>query len=99
MDHLRRGTLDFAALKTVVLDEADEMLRMGFLEDVEWILSQAPETLQIALFSATMPQEVRRIADRYLKHPTTVEIRHKTRPCRRWRSTISTCSSVRSSTH
>jgi ATP-dependent RNA helicase DeaD len=77
MDHLRRGTMDFAALKFVVLDEADEMLRMGFIEDVEWILSQAPATLQKALFSATMPAEIRRIADRYLKTPATVEIEHK----------------------
>jgi ATP-dependent RNA helicase DeaD len=57
MDHLRRGTLSFAALKMVVLDEADEMLRMGFIEDVEWILSQAPGELQKALFSATMPRK------------------------------------------
>jgi ATP-dependent RNA helicase DeaD len=74
MDHLRRGTLNFSALKMVVLDEADEMLRMGFLEDVEWILSQAPDELQKALFSATMPREVRRVADRYLHNPVTVEI-------------------------
>ena len=78
MDHLRRGTLDLAALKTVVLDEADEMLRMGFIEDVEWILSQAPEELQKALFSATMPPEIRRIADRYLHDPVTAEFRHET---------------------
>jgi ATP-dependent RNA helicase DeaD len=78
MDHLRRGTLDFASLKMVVLDEADEMLRMGFIEDVEWILSQAPGELQKALFSATIPQEVRRIADRYLHDPVTIEIEHKT---------------------
>ena len=78
MDHLRRGTLDFASLKFIVLDEADEMLRMGFIEDIEWILSQAPETRQIALFSATMPREVRRIADRYLKNPQTIEIQQKT---------------------
>jgi ATP-dependent RNA helicase DeaD len=71
MDHLRRGTLDFASLKMVVLDEADEMLRMGFIEDVEWILSQAPGELQKALFSAT-------IADRYLHDPVTIEIEHKT---------------------
>lgn len=77
MDHLRRGTLDFESLKTVVLDEGDEMLRMGFIEDVEWILAQAPGTLQIALFSATMPPEIRRIADRYLHDPVTVEIEHK----------------------
>jgi ATP-dependent RNA helicase DeaD len=66
MDHLRRGTLSFDALHTVILDEADEMLRMGFIEDVEWILEQAPGERQTALFSATMPAEVRRIADRYL---------------------------------
>ena len=78
MDHLRRGTLSLASLKMVVLDEADEMLRMGFLEDVEWILSQAPGGVQKALFSATMPKEVRRIADRYLQDPTYVEIEHKT---------------------
>src|SRR3990172_4030480 len=78
MDHLRRGTLNFDSLKMVVLDEADEMLRMGFIEDVEWILSQAPDELQIALFSATIPKEVRRIADRYLKNPATIEVEHKT---------------------
>ncbi|HXV44770.1 MAG TPA: DEAD/DEAH box helicase [Anaerolineae bacterium] len=77
MDHLRRGTLNFDSLKMVVLDEADEMLRMGFIEDVEWILAQAPGTLQTALFSATMPPEVRRIADRYLRNPATIEIEHK----------------------
>jgi ATP-dependent RNA helicase DeaD len=78
MDHLRRGTLDLSELKMVVLDEADEMLRMGFQEDVEWILSQAPDERQTALFSATMPREVRRIAERYLKDPVAVEIEHKT---------------------
>jgi ATP-dependent RNA helicase DeaD len=78
MDHVRRDTLDFSALRTVVLDEADEMLRMGFLEDVEWLLSQMPETRQTALFSATMPKEVRRIADRYLKDAASAEVGHKT---------------------
>jgi len=78
MDHLRRKTLELSSLKTVVLDEADEMLRMGFLEDVEWILSQAGESRQTALFSATLPREVRRIADHYLKNPASVEIKHKT---------------------
>ena len=78
MDHLRRGTLTFEALKTVVLDEADEMLRMGFIEDVEWILGQAPDAVQKALFSATMPREVRRIADRHLENPAQVETEHKT---------------------
>jgi ATP-dependent RNA helicase DeaD len=77
MDHLRRGTLNFDSLKMVILDEADEMLRMGFIEDVEWILAQAPQMLQTALFSATIPAEIRRIADRYLRQPVTVEIEHK----------------------
>ncbi len=78
MDHLRRETLDLTRLKTVVLDEADEMLRMGFIEDVEWILGHPPEGHQTALFSATMPREIRRIADRYLKDPVALEIEHKT---------------------
>jgi ATP-dependent RNA helicase DeaD len=78
MDHLRRGTLSMAGLKTIVLDEADEMLRMGFIEDVEWILAQIPGPRQTALFSATMPKEIRRIAERHLKDPTVVEIEHKT---------------------
>jgi ATP-dependent RNA helicase DeaD len=78
MDHLRRGTLDPGSLKFVVLDEADEMLRMGFLEDVEWILQQVPEDRQTALFSATMPREVRRIAESYLKNPASAEIRRTT---------------------
>ncbi len=78
MDHLRRGTLDLQAVKFVVLDEADEMLRMGFQEDVEWILAHAPAERQTALFSATMPEGVRRIAERYLHQPVDVEIRQKT---------------------
>jgi ATP-dependent RNA helicase DeaD len=78
MDHLRRGTLTLGALKLVVLDEADEMLRMGFIDDVEWILGQIPGARQTALFSATMPKEVRRIAERHLKDPVLIEIEHKT---------------------
>ena len=78
MDHLRRGTLSLAGLKAVVLDEADEMLRMGFIDDVEWILTQVPAARQTALFSATMPKEIRRIAQRHLKDPVVVEIEHKT---------------------
>jgi ATP-dependent RNA helicase DeaD len=78
MDHLRRGTLTFESLATVVLDEADEMLRMGFIEDVEWILEQAPGGVQKALFSATMPREVRRIAERHLTDPASVQIEHAT---------------------
>jgi ATP-dependent RNA helicase DeaD len=77
MDHLRRRTLDLSAVQTVVLDEADEMLRMGFLEDVEWILDQAPPSFQTALFSATMPREIQRVADRYLQEPAVVQTEHK----------------------
>ena len=78
MDHLRRETLDLGGLKTVVLDEADEMLRMGFIEDVEWILEHTPPGRQTALFSATMPREVRRIAERHLREPAGVEVERKT---------------------
>jgi ATP-dependent RNA helicase DeaD len=72
MDHLRRGTLALEGLRTVVLDEADEMLRMGFIEDVEWILGQVGGEHQTALFSATMPREIRGIAHRHLRDPATV---------------------------
>ena len=78
MDHMRRETIDLTNLKMVVLDEADEMLRMGFEEDVEWILSHTPETRQTALFSATMPRQVRRIAEKYLNEPVNIETERKT---------------------
>jgi ATP-dependent RNA helicase DeaD len=78
MDHLRRGTLRLDAVRMVVLDEADEMLRMGFIDDVEWILSQAPPDRQTALFSATIPAEIRRIAERHLRDPVEIEIEHPT---------------------
>jgi ATP-dependent RNA helicase DeaD len=78
LDHLRRGSLDLSHLVFVVLDEADEMLRMGFLEDVETILAEAPDDCQTALFSATMPDEVRRIADRYLERPATIQSEQRT---------------------
>src|SRR5436853_2376315 len=78
MDHMRRETIDLNNLKMVVLDEADEMLRMGFQEDVEWILGHTPETRQTALFSATMPRQVRRIADKYLNDPVNIETERKT---------------------
>jgi ATP-dependent RNA helicase DeaD len=74
MDHMRRGTLRLDALQALVLDEADEMLRMGFIEDVEWILEQTPEGRQIALFSATMPKEIQRIARRHLRDPREIAI-------------------------
>jgi len=77
MDHMRRGTLKLHNLTTLVLDEADEMLRMGFIDDVEWILEQTPSTRQIALFSATMPTEIRRIATRHLNNPVEVTIKAK----------------------
>lgn len=78
MDHMRRGTLKLDQLKTLVLDEADEMLRMGFIDDVEWILEQTPTTRQTALFSATMPTEIRKIAQKYLNNPEQVTIKVKT---------------------
>lgn len=78
MDHLRRKTLKLDTLKTIVLDEADEMLRMGFIDDVEWILDQAPKQRQVALFSATMPAPIRRVAEKYLSSPKVVKIVTKT---------------------
>src|SRR5690606_37337183 len=78
MDHMRRGTLDLSGIKAIVLDEADEMLRMGFIDDVEWILEQAPEERQIALFSATMPPAIRKIATAHLKEPEQITIEVKT---------------------
>lgn len=78
MDHMRRGTLKLDNLKTLVLDEADEMLRMGFIDDVEWVLDQSPPDRQIALFSATMPQQIRRIAKKHLNKPEEVTIKVKT---------------------
>ena len=78
MDHIRKGTLNLDGLKTLVLDEADEMLRMGFIDDVEWILEQTPKTRQIALFSATMPTQVRRIATAHLTNPAEITIKMKT---------------------
>ena len=78
MDHLRRESLKLQNLKTVVLDEADEMLRMGFIDDIEWIMDQTPSERQVALFSATMPYQIRKIADTHLNNPATVEIKAKT---------------------
>ncbi|MDA1074712.1 MAG: DEAD/DEAH box helicase [Proteobacteria bacterium] len=78
MDHMRKGTLKLDQLKALVLDEADEMLRMGFIEEVEWILDQTPPERQMALFSATMPKEVERIARRHLHDPKEISIRTKT---------------------
>ena len=75
MDHMRKGTLNLDALKVLVLDEADEMLRMGFIDDVEWVLEQTPDDIQIALFSATMPSVIRKIAQEYLTDPEQITIK------------------------
>ena len=77
MDHMRQGTLDLSNLRALVLDEADEMLRMGFIDDVEWVLEQLPEKRQVVLFSATMPAEIRRISQKYLNSPAEATIRQK----------------------
>jgi len=74
MDHLRRKSLKLADLRVCVLDEADEMLNMGFLEDIQWILDHLPKTTQMCLFSATMPAAIRKIANRFLKDPEHVKI-------------------------
>ena len=74
MDHLRRKSLKLGSLSFCVLDEADEMLNMGFLEDIQWILDHLPETTQMALFSATMPPAIRKIANRFLKDPEHIKI-------------------------
>ncbi len=78
MDHMRRGTLKLDNLRTLVLDEADEMLRMGFIDDVKWVLEQTPPTRQIALFSATMPTVIRKIAEQHLNNPEQISIKGKT---------------------
>jgi ATP-dependent RNA helicase DeaD len=78
MDHMRRGNLRLDKLKTLVLDEGDEMLRMGFIDDVEWVLEQVPKQRQIALFSATMPPQIRKITQRYLRNPAEITIKVKT---------------------
>ena len=77
-DHMNRGSLQLDALKCIVLDEGDEMLRMGFAESVEFIMQQLPAERQIALFSATMPPTIRKIAQTYLKNPAEITIRQKT---------------------
>ncbi len=78
MDHMRRGTLKLDALTCLVLDEADEMLRMGFIDDVEWVLEQTPAGHQVALFSATMPQEITRIARKHMRDPEIIKIKTRT---------------------
>lgn len=78
MDHLEKGTLDLTALRFLVLDEADEMLKMGFAEDVETILADTPDDKQVALFSATMPPAIKRLAQRYLTQPEEITIKGRT---------------------
>ncbi len=78
MDHLRRESLGLSKLRALVLDEADEMLRMGFLEEVNWILEHTPATRQTALFSATMPDQIRSVAQQHLKQPVELRIKSKT---------------------
>ncbi len=83
MDHLRRKTLKLSNLKALVLDEADEMLRMGFIDDVETILKETPKSRQTVLFSATMPKAIKRISQNYLQDPVDIKVKTKT-------STVST---------
>ena len=78
MDLIRRKNLDLSGLKALVLDEADEMLRMGFIDDVDWIMDQCPAGRQVALFSATMPEQIRRVAQKHLKQPKEIKIASKT---------------------
>lgn len=87
MDHMRKGTLNFDALKTVVLDEADEMLRMGFIDDVETILSAMPDERQTALFSATMPKAIKQVGERFLTDPEHIKIASEARTA----STVEQC--------
>ncbi|MFK8017550.1 MAG: DEAD/DEAH box helicase [Gammaproteobacteria bacterium] len=78
MDHMRRNTLKLGGLQALVLDEADEMLRMGFIDEVEWIIEQTPEKRQVALFSATMPRQIERIARKHLREPREISIKART---------------------
>ncbi|WP_243060493.1 DEAD/DEAH box helicase [Nocardioides sp. SR21] len=78
MDHLAKGTLDLTELRFLVLDEADEMLNMGFAEDVETILADTPDDKNVALFSATMPAQIRRISKQYLTNPEEITVKNKT---------------------
>ena len=75
MDHIRQGTFKIDKINCLVLDEADEMLKMGFLEDIEWIIDKLPEDKQMVLFSATMPNEIKIIAKKYLKNPAEIKIK------------------------
>ncbi|MEB3321375.1 MAG: DEAD/DEAH box helicase [Synechococcaceae cyanobacterium] len=95
MDHMRQGTLDLSGLRTLVLDEADEMLRMGFAEDVEWVMEHLPAERQVVLFSATLPTGIRRLCQRYLRDPAEITIRTAAAEGRRIRQRFLTVSPAR----
>ena len=78
MDHIKKGTLKLDNIKSFVLDEADEMLKMGFIDDIKWVMERIPEQRQIALFSATMPSIIKRVAEKFLKNPKIVKVKTKT---------------------
>lgn len=78
MDHIKKGTLKLDNIKSFVLDEADEMLKMGFIDDIKWVMERIPEQRQIALFSATMPSVIKRVAEKFLKNPKIVKVKTKT---------------------
>lgn len=78
MDHIKRGTLKLDSLKSFVLDEADEMLKMGFIDDIKWVMQHIPEERQIALFSATMPSVIKKVAEKFLNQPKIVKVKTKT---------------------
>ncbi|MCW8891522.1 MAG: DEAD/DEAH box helicase [Sedimenticola sp.] len=77
IDHMKRGTLKLGGIQSLVLDEADEMLKMGFIDEIEWIFEQAPAERQVALFSATMPDAIRKVAKKYLQNPVEIKIKSK----------------------
>ncbi len=77
MDHMRRKTIRLSQVSTVVLDEADEMLNMGFIEDIETILKEVPEERQTLLFSATMPRPIQELARRFMKDPETIQVKSR----------------------
>lgn len=95
MDHINRGSLDLSRIKNVVLDEADEMLRMGFIDDVEWILERTPGTRQTALFSATMPPRIAAIAQKQLREPVTLSIKGATATVSTVRQRFVKCTGLR----
>src|SRR5690606_30609012 len=79
IDHIKQSAINLDGIHTLVLDEADEMLRMGFIDDVKWVLSQAPAERQIALFSATMPGPIRDIAEKHLRQPKSITVERSQR--------------------